>query len=30
MVPGTSEVRVSVSIALVDNTNIYCDLSLYY
>ena len=26
----TSEVRASVSIALIDNTNIYCDLSLYY
>lgn len=25
MVPGTSEVRVSVSIALVDNTNICCN-----
>lgn len=28
--PDTSKVRVSVSIALVDNTNICCDLSLYY
>lgn len=28
--PGTSKVRVSVSITLVDNTNICCDLSLYY